>query len=149
MAPKRPKLGDPGSAPGGIRQLSGRGKVLTQNGKVLIAALAFFWRHVLAHISEASEDMWSELTQCYGGTVFALVPDDYDPEHLPAPETLVQQAFAAGADSVLRTLRKRAAEAFPAAIPALEAMMIDVKEVRTCPVSAWDLYLASGSCRTV
>jgi hypothetical protein len=73
-----------------------------------------------------------------------MVPDDGHPEHLPGPEILVQQAFAAGADSVLRILRKRAAASFPAAIPALESLMIEVNEVRACPVSAWDLCAGSG-----
>jgi hypothetical protein len=73
-----------------------------------------------------------ELLDRYGGTAFALVPDDLDPEHFPQPEELVQMAFAAGAETVLTMLRKRAANAFPAAIPALEALLVEAEEVRNC-----------------
>jgi hypothetical protein len=80
-----------------------------------------------------------ELLERYSGTAFALVPDDLDPEHLPEPQELFQIAFAAGAETVLTMLRKRAANAFPAAIPALEALLVEVGEVRNGTLSGWDL----------
>jgi hypothetical protein len=80
-----------------------------------------------------------ELLERYSGTAFALVPDDLDPEHLPEPEELFQMAFAAGAETVLTMLRKRAANAFPAAIPALEALLAETEEIRNCTLSGWDL----------
>jgi hypothetical protein len=80
-----------------------------------------------------------ELLERYSGTAFALVPDDLDPEHLPQPEDLVQMAFAAGAETVLTMLRKRAANAFPAAIPALEALLVEAREIRNSTLSGWDL----------
>ena len=83
-----------------------------------------------------------ELLERYSGTAFALVPDDLDPQHLPQPEDLVQMAFAAGAETVLTMLRKRAANAFPAAIPALEALLVEAEEIRNCTLSAWDLRSA-------
>jgi hypothetical protein len=80
-----------------------------------------------------------ELLERYGGTAFALVPDDVDPEYHPEPEDLVQMAFAAGAETVLTMLRKRAANAFSAAIPALEALLAAAEEIRNCTLSGWDL----------
>jgi hypothetical protein len=74
-----------------------------------------------------------ELLVRYGGTAFALAPDD---EECPLePNVLVQHAFAAGAETVLAILRKRALDSFAAAIPALDALLVEVGEVRTCDLS--------------
>lgn len=80
-----------------------------------------------------------ELLERYGGTSCALAPDDAEPGTEMDATDLVQLAFSSGAETILTMLRKRAPAEFPAVIPALEALLVEVEEVRRYRGSLWDL----------
>jgi hypothetical protein len=81
----------------------------------------------------------SELLERFGGTSCALAPNDAGPGTEMDAADLVQLAFSSGAETILTMLRKRASSEFPAVIPALESLLVEIEEVRRYRGSLWDL----------
>ena len=80
-----------------------------------------------------------ELLEAYGGTWCSLAPDDAEPGMEMDGADLVQLAFSSGAETILKILHRRASAEFPAVIPALEALLVEVEEDRHYRGSLWDL----------
>jgi hypothetical protein len=89
-------------------------------------------------VTEGPESM-SDLLEAYGGVSCGLAPDDAETGTEMDAARLVQLAFSSGAETILKILQKRAPAEFPAVIPALEALLVDVAEVRHYTGSLWDL----------
>jgi hypothetical protein len=80
-----------------------------------------------------------ELLERFGGTSCALAPDDAEPGMEMAAPELVRLAYFAAAKTVLNMLLKRAPAEFAVAVPALEALLVEVEEVRQYTGSLWEL----------
>jgi hypothetical protein len=80
-----------------------------------------------------------ELLEAYGGTSCALAPADAEPGMEMDGADLIQLAFSSGAEAILKILRRRAPAELPAVIPALEALLVEVEDVRRYRGSLWDL----------
>ena len=68
-----------------------------------------------------------------------MAPDDAEPGMEMDGADLVQLAFSSGAEAILKILHRRASAEVPAVIPALEALLVEVEEVRHYRGSLWDL----------
>ena len=79
-----------------------------------------------------------ELLEAYGGTSCALAPDDAEPGMEMDGADLVQLAFSSAPDHI-ENIASESVGRIPRGSPALEALLVEVEEVRHYRGTRWDL----------